>query len=645
MRHKRLVFTALVLALTCTTAAARAADDVKLIPRELLISYPERSSPKISPDGRKLAYLAFEQGVMNVWVRTLGRNDDRRITDEKNRGIEVFFWQQDSEHILFRQDQGGDENWHIFQANINTKRTRDLTPWPGVQARIVSVKPDFPDELLVALNKRDKSFFDVYRVNLKTGELRLDTENPGDVVAWMTDKRMRVRVAQAALPDAGTEIRVRDGEGSAWRAVKRWGAEETAGSLLDFTADGRSIWMISSLDANAARLVQMNLATGEMKAAAEDAQYDVSAALIHPHRHTPQAVQFTKARVEWVTLDPALKRDFELLGAAREGDLSVVSRDREDARWVVSYLKDDAPAYYYVYDRAARKVTPLFGERPKLEAYRLAKTRPVSFRARDGMTIHGYLTLPAGAAPRRLPTVLFVHGGPWLRDTWGFNLVVQWLANRGYAVLQINFRGSTGYGKTYRNAGDREWAGKMHTDLLDGKKWAVNEGYTDPERVGILGASYGAYAALVALTFTPEEFRCGLAASGPSNLVTLLKTIPPYWSKSEWHRRVGHPEQDREFLISRSPLFKVDSIKAPLQITHGANDPRVPLAESEQIVEALRRNKKEVEYLVYEDEGHGITKAPNVLHLFGRMEVFLARYLGGRVEPPTEVKGHTNVPK
>jgi dipeptidyl aminopeptidase/acylaminoacyl peptidase len=624
-------------------SAQASANLPSLIPREVLVSYPERSTPIVSPDGQRLAYLATNEGVMNIWVRTIGQQDDVKLTTEKSRSIEYFFWQPDSQHILYRQDKDGDENWHIYQVNVKNKETRDLTPTDGTQARVIAIDPNHPDVMLVGLNIRDKSFFDVYRINLKTYAMELDTQNPGNVVGWTADNNMQVRVAQVQLPDAATELRVRDTVSAPWRTLKKWTAAETFGGVVGFTPDNKGLWIISSLEANAARLVTIDLATGKLTALAEDKQYDVSGTLRHPETRSLQAVQFTRARSEWVALDKSLTADFNALRKVRDGDFNILNRDLKNRTWVVSYIVDDGPVYYYVYDQPTRKATLLFSDRPAMEKYKLAKMRPISFRARDGMTIHGYLSLPIGVEPKKLPTVLFVHGGPWLRDTWGFHLIAQWLANRGYAVLQINFRGSSGYGKNFRNAGDREWAGKMHDDLVDGKNWAVKMGYSNPQKIGIMGGSYGAYAALVALTFTPDEFACGIAASGPSNLVTLLKTIPPYWSKSEWYKRVGNPETDEEFLKSRSPLNKVDRITKPLLIIHGTNDPRVPLAESEQIVEMMRKASKPVEYLVYTNEGHGITQTPNVLHLFSIAEQFLARYLGGRVEPPGEIKGNTYV--
>lgn len=615
-----------------------------LIPREVLFGNPERANPQISPDGRLLAYLAPHNGVLNVWIRTVGQQDDRVVTDDRKRGIRIYFWQPDSRHIIYLQDQNGDENWRVYQTSVETKQTRDLTPFERVQARIVAVDPDIPDRILVALNNRDPRLHDVYRVDLKTGKLELDTQNPGDVADWVADNELRVRAAEVLLPDGSTEIRIRDDERSPWRTFLKWGPDESFGGIAGFTRDNKSVWLISSVNANAARLLEVDLASGQQRVIAEDPQYDVSGILVHPRKRTLEAVSFVRARTEWQIIDRAVEPDFAALRKVRDGDISISSRDLDDRTWIVTYVVDDGPIYWYTYDRRTRRAQPLFSNNSKLEKYKLAKMQPISFKARDGMTIYGYLTLPVGVQPRNLPMVLLVHGGPWSRDTWGYNPMVQWLANRGYAVLQVNFRGSTGYGKAYLNAGDREWAGKMHDDLIDGKNWAVKQGIADPKRVAIMGGSYGGYATLVGLAFTPDEFAAGVDIVGPSNLVTLLQSIPPYWApiKATFTKRMG---SDEEFLKSRSPLFRASQIKKPLLIGQGANDPRVKQAESDQIVEALRKANIPVEYIVYTDEGHGFARPENRLHFYAKAEEFLAKHLGGRFEPMGEIRGHSGVIK
>ncbi|MEE8199669.1 MAG: S9 family peptidase [Candidatus Acidoferrales bacterium] len=611
-----------------------------MIPREILLGNPERASAQISPDGTRLAYLAPDQGVLNVWVRTVGEEDDRVVTSDKKRGIRFFGWQPDSRHILYIQDRDGDENWHLYQTNLETKVTRDLTPFAGIQAQPVAIDPNFPDQILVAMNLRDPRLHDVYRINLKTGAIELDTENPGDVAGWSVDHQLQVRAAQVFAPDGGTVIRMRANPEAPWQEFLRWGPDETFGGIVGFTPDGQGVYLISSVDANAARLLEMNIQTGQSKVIAEDPQYDVGGVMMHPTTHKLEAVQFIRARREWRLIDQSLAADFAALRQVRDGDLSISSRNLQDTTWIVTYIEDDAPVYYYAYDRQTKQATLLFSNRPELEEYDLAEMNPVSFPARDGLTLHGYLTLPVDTEAQNLPMVLLVHGGPWGRDVWGLNGVVQWLANRGYAVLQVNFRGSTGYGKDFLNAGDREWAGKMHDDLIDGVHWAIEQGTADPEKVCIMGGSYGGYATLVGLTFTPEVFACGVDIVGPSNLVTLINSIPPYWKpiKALFDKRVGKVETEEEFLRSRSPLFKADQIQAPLLIAQGANDPRVKQAESEQIVEAARRNGKQVIYLVFPDEGHGFARPENRLAFYAEAERFLAEQLGGRVQPPTEAE-------
>ncbi len=612
-----------------------------MIPREILFGNPEKASPRISPDGTKLAWLAPHNGVLNVWLRTIGKTDDQVVTSDKKRGIRFFTWQYDSNHILYIQDKDGDENWHLYQTNLKTKMTRDLTPFDGIQARLVARDFKFPDQILAGLNVRDRRVHDVYRLNLKNGALDLDTENPGDVSDWTADGNLVVRAAQVQTPDGGTLIRVRDSATAPWREFQRWSSDETLGGVLGFSADGKALRLISSVGANASRLLEADLATGKTTVAAEDPQYDVSTAMIQPKTRKLEAVQFIRARREWSVLDKPLQGDFDALRQVRDGDFAVTNRDLEDKTWLVAYITDDGPVYYYAYDRGTKKSTLLFSHQPTLERYKLARMQPVSLKARDAMTIHAYLTLPVGAEPKNLPMVLDVHGGPWGRDVWGFHPEVQWLANRGYAVLQINFRGSTGYGKAYLNAGDREWAGKMHTDLIDGKNWAVQQGYADPKKVCILGGSYGGYATLVGVAFTPDEFTCGVDIVGPSNLVTLIRSIPPYWIpiKALFDKRLGKVDTEEEFLKSRSPLFKAEQIKVPLLIGQGANDPRVKQAESDQIVAVLRKNNKPVEYIVFPDEGHGFARPENRLAFYAAAEQFLAKHLGGHAEPPSAAEG------
>lgn len=610
-----------------------------LIPRDVLFGNPDKASPRLSPDGTRLAYLAPDtNNVLNVWVRTLGQRDDQVVTRDQKRGIRIYFWQPDSEHILYLQDADGDENWHLYQTGLKTRNTRDLTPFQGVQAQVIAVDPNFPNEILVALNLENRQLHDVYRIQLKSGAVELDTKNPGDVSGWTADNALQVRVASVLTPDGGTELRVRESAAAPWRSFQKWSADETFGGVAAFTPDNKGAWIISSVEANAARLMEFDLTSGAGKVVAEDAQYDVDSLLTHPTKRTLEAVNFVRARSEWQILDPAVRRDFGFLLATMDGDMQVVSRDLADAKWIVAFIVDSGPMYYYIYERGKLRQELLFTNRARLAKQTLARMTPISFTARDGLTIHGYLTLPVGLEPKKLPMVLNVHGGPWGRDVWGFDAEAQWLANRGYAVLQVNFRGSTGYGKKFLNAGDREWGGKMHDDLVDAKRWAVAQSYADPGKVCIYGGSYGGYATLVGVSFTPEEFACGVSIVGPSSIVTLIKAIPPYWVpiKSLFDKRVGNIETEADFLNSRSPLYRADQIKVPLLIAQGANDPRVKQAESDQIVAAVRKNNKPVTYLVFPDEGHGFARPENRLIFYAAAEQFLATYLSGRTEAPSD---------
>jgi dipeptidyl aminopeptidase/acylaminoacyl peptidase len=607
----------------------------QLIPRKVLFGNPEKTSPQVSPDGTMMAYLAPVNNVLNVWVGKIGSDDYEPVTKDTDRGVRFYFWANDNKHILYIQDVGGNENWRLYATNLETRETRDLTPFENVQVRIVDHDKHFPNELLIGMNKENPQVHDVYHLDLASGELSRVAKNPGNFLGWVTDTNLKVRGALGALPDGGTELFVRDNEQADWRKLVSWSADDALSSgPVGFTLDGQSIYLEDSRNVNANRLVKMNIATGEITAIAEDSQYDVGGVMRHPDTYEVQAVAFDKDRVEWTVLDQSIKPDFEHIKSIHQGDFSIISRDNADDTWIIAFTIDNGPVQFYAYQRAAQKTRFLFDNQPELSKYTLAKMQPISFTARDGLTVHGYLTLPPGEKQTNLPMVLNVHGGPWARDSWGYRPDAQWLANRGYACLQVNFRGSTGYGKDFLNAGDREWGRNMHNDLVDAVQWAIEQGIADPKRVAIFGGSYGGYAALVGATFTPDVFYCAVDIVGPSDLNTLIRTIPPYWSTflATFHKRVGNPDTEEEFLKSRSPLFKVDQIKIPILIGQGANDPRVKQAESEQIVEVMKSKGIEYEYMLFPDEGHGFAKPENRLKFFAAAEKFLAKHLGGRYE-------------
>src|SRR6202167_5174593 len=428
-----------------------------LIPRETLLGNPERANPHVAPDGKRLAWVApDEHDVLQVWVQTIGEHDAHIVTADKSRGIESFGWAFDSKTIVYPQDADGDENFHLFAVDLDSDNVRDLTPWQGVRAESVASSPKFPERILVALNIRDRKLMDVYRVDLRTGAVELDTKNPGDVGGWLADDDMIVRAATITTPDGGTEIRIRDSAAGPWRTLMKAGMNDNL-AALDFTKDGQSLFLSTSIGTDTARLVRHEIASGKEAVIARSADADLSDVMIHPTRHIVQAAAFDPGRMHWTVVDPSVQADFDAIAKVADGDFSIADRDLADKTWLVSFSSDRAPARYYSWDRASRKATFLFSVRPKLDDAALAPMKPIEFTARDGMKINGYLTLPVGVPAKNLPMVLAVHGGPWGRDNWGFAPYTQLLANRGYAVLQINFRSSTGFGKEYLHAGDREW--------------------------------------------------------------------------------------------------------------------------------------------------------------------------------------------
>lgn len=610
-----------------------------LIPREILFGNPERTSPELSPDGRRLAWLAPDtNNVLQVWVKTVGKDDDKIVTADKKRGIRQYLWAKNNHILLYMQDSDGDENFHVYGVDLESGNVRDYSPFQGVRASVLEPNPDFPDELLLTLNLRDRALFDVYRLNLKNGGLDLDTQNPGDVADWAADAKFQVRLAQISTPDGGTEIRTRVDTHSPWKTLLKVGPEEIL-EAIGFTRDGKSLYLKSSIGRDTAAVVEREIVSGNEKVLAGSEQVDAGTVMVHLRKHVVEAVAFSPGRTSWKVIDPAVQDDFTGLAKLNDGDFFVVNRTDADDVWLVGFNSDRAPGRYYKWERKTKQGTFLFNTRPKLEGLQLAETKPIVIRSRDGLEQHSYLTLPVGIEPKGLPMVLFPHGGPWGRDEWGFNGYAQWLANRGYAVLQPNFRGSTGYGKKHLNAGNKEWGLKMHDDLIDAVNWAVAQGYADPKRVGIMGGSYGGYCALAAVTFTPEVFACSVDIVGPSNLKTLISTIPPYWKpmRAMFDVRVGNVDDpaQTELIKRASPLNFADRIVRPLLIGQGANDPRVKQAEAEQIVSAIEKNHGNVTYVVYPDEGHGFARPENRSDFNARAEVFLAAYLGGRAEPFT----------
>ncbi|HUY32405.1 MAG TPA: alpha/beta fold hydrolase [Pirellulales bacterium] len=619
--------------------------DVPLIPREALFGNPDRAAARISPDGTQLAYLAPLDGVLNVWVGALAEpGRAKAVTHDKVRGIRSYDWAYTSQHILYLQDVGGDEDWHVYGVDLAVGETKDLTPLEKVHARIELVSHRFPEEILIGLNDRDPELHDLYRVNLVTGKRKLIEKNTQKFSDYVCDDDYRVRFAMRFTPDGANQWFAADGQGG-WDEFLTIPADDTlTTNPLGFDKSGDVLFFTDSRRRNTAALVAWDLNTGQRTVLAENERADVGEVLSHPTENTVEAVSFNFTRKEWLVLDDAVAADLEFLRSVADGEIAVTSRTLDDRHWTVAYLLDDGPVKYYHYDRDAQEATFLFNNRDDLEGLPLVKMRPEVIAARDGLQLVSYLTLPPGCdadgdhrPDEPVPIVLNVHGGPWARDEWGFDPEHQLLANRGYAVLSVNFRGSTGLGKEFTNAGNKEWAGKMHDDLVDAVEWAVKEGIADRARVAIMGGSYGGYATLVGLTFTPELFACGVDIVGPSNIQTLLESIPPYWSPmiQVFKDRVGDylTLEGKRFLEERSPLSHVDRIERPLLIGQGANDPRVKQAESDQIVDLMRKKRIPVTYVLYPDEGHGFARPENRLSFNAVSEAFLARHLGGRYEP------------
>jgi dipeptidyl aminopeptidase/acylaminoacyl peptidase len=664
--HRLLLASAITLALTAcgnsgdsanTTPAVTSIDEVELIPRDALFGNPERANVQLSPDGRYLSWVAPLEGTVNVWVAPA---DDlsaaKAVTSDTARGIRSYFWSHRDGTLLYLRDSGGDENFHLFAVDVASGESRDLTPFEATTARVVGISERHPDALLVGMNDRDAQWHDLYRVDLVSGERSLVEQNTQQVGSYVVDADYTLRFATRARPDGGVDLLRRAGD--AWEKYDEIPFEDgMTTELAGLTKDGATLYMQDSRGRNTSALFAIDTATGERTLVHEDARADLWGTLRDPATGRVQAVGVNYLRNEWTALDDGIRADLDRLKAIGPGEASVNTRTLDDSTWIVAYSAAESPVEYYRYDRAAGELTRLFSGRPALEGKPLVPMWPQEIRSRDGLTLVSYLTLPAhadsngdGKADKPVPMVLLVHGGPWARDAYGYSSYDQWLANRGYAVLSVNFRGSTGFGKEFTNAGDGEWAGKMHDDLIDAVQWAVAEGVTTEDKVAIMGGSYGGYATLVGLTFTPDTFACGVDIVGPANLNTLLSTVPPYWASffNQLVRRMGDPrtEEGKAWLTERSPLTRVDQIKRPLLIGQGANDQRVKQDESDQIVNAMVEKNIPVTYVLFPDEGHGFHRPENNKSFNAIAEGFLGECLGGRAQPiGDELKGSsTTVP-
>ncbi|WP_238476540.1 S9 family peptidase [Bythopirellula goksoeyrii] len=635
---------------TAEQPTSNSTEEPTLIPRSILFGNPQRANARVSPNGKWLSFLAPVDGILNVWVAPIDDLEKAKpVTKDKVRDIRGHYWAYTGDHIIYTQDKAGDENWHIYVTDVATGETKDLTPLDNIHAQVQDVSQKFPNEILVGLNDRIPQLHDIYRVDILTGDRELIQQNEG-MAAYVTDDDFDVRFAFNYTPEGGTVLMKpkqagETGEGAEWENFIETGPEDAMNTgPAGFDKSGNVLYLQDSRKRDTGALFAINLETGDKKLVAEDPRADVGSMIVHPTEKTIQAVSFNYTRDEWKILDESIRADLEYLESVEDGEVLITSRTLDDKLWTVAFLLDDGPIKFYLYDRPNKKASFLFSSRDDLDQYKLAKMHTPVIKSRDGLNLVSYLTLPVGSDPdgdgvpdKPLPLVLDVHGGPWARDEWGFNSTHQWLADRGYAVLSVNYRGSTGFGKNFTNAANGEWSRKMHDDLIDSVNWAVDEGIAQRDKIAIMGGSYGGYATLVGLTYTPDVFACGVDIVGPSSLVTLLQNIPPYWVPfmPVMKVRVGdvETEEGQAELLERSPLTRVDKIARPLLIGQGANDPRVTQLEADQIVGAMKIKHIPVTYVLYPDEGHGFAGEQNRMSFNAVTEAFLAEHLGGEVEP------------
>jgi len=626
-------------------AAADRVAQVPLIPREALYGNPTRAGGQISPDGRWLGWMAPHEGVMNVWIAPASDPAAARLmTRSTDRPIPMFFFAPKSDSLLYMQDKAGDENYLLYQVNLASGEERTLTPFDKTRVRFIGGSHTIRDKVLIGLNDRDERFHDVHLLNLDTGVLELVMHN-ASYAGFLADDQLTLRWAVRQNAAGGSDMfEIAEGKVAETPRVSTTLEDSMTTGVAGYTADGKTLYWLDSRGRNTAALIAEDTATGARTVLAENDRADIGGTLRHPLSGVVEAYAVNYLKTEWTALDEGVKASLDWLRARLPGEFGVNSRTDDDSKWIVGNDPLTGPAVSYLYDRTAQTLTEFYVTRPELVGAPLQPMHMREIGTRDGLTLVSYLTLPPQSDPdgdgvpqAPVPMVLLVHGGPWARDGYGFNRAHQWLANRGYAVLSVNFRGSTGFGKAFVNAANLEWGAKMHDDLIDAVEWAVGQGIAERDRVAIMGGSYGGYATLAGLAFTPEVFACGVDIVGPSNLETLLETIPPYWEPmvKQFHERMGNPgtPEGKQLLIERSPLHKADRICRPLLIGQGANDPRVKQAESDQIVAAMHKHGIPVTYVVFPDEGHGFAKPTNNIAFNAIAESFLATVLGGRAEP------------
>ncbi len=601
---------------------------VEKVPMENFFKNPSTLGYSMSPDGKYLAYFAPWENRRNVYIVPAGGGEAKRVTSSKDRDIVGYDWKDDK--IIYLKDNGGDENYHLYLAGMDgITEDKDLTPYPGVLAYYVDLLKGNENEILMTMNKKDPKVFDIYKLNIISGVTTMVAQNPGNITGWLTDGDGKLRLASS---DDGTQTKLlyREKEENEFKVLLETKPGESFAPIM-FANDKKSIYAATNMSRDTAAIVKLELATGKQDVVYERKDVDVSNLIINPVTREVLGVTYNLDKVKHEYFSKDLKNIMDKVSAKFDKDKQIGINDlsKDMTKFIFSVGNDRDPGAYYFYDSSADKIKKLGDILPSINSEKMAKMLPISYKSRDGLTIYGYLTLPENKIPKNLPVIVNPHGGPWARDSWGYNPEVQFLANRGYAVLQVNFRGSLGYGKKFVEAGNKQWGLKMQDDITDGVQWLIKQGIADSKRIGIYGASYGGYATLAGITFAPDLYAAAVDYCGVSNIFTLLKTIPPYWESQVkmFYERVGDPEKDKELLTKVSPVFHADKIKTPLFVAQGANDPRVNKAESDQIVEALKKRNIKVEYMVKDNEGHGFSNEENKFDFYKAMESFFGKYL------------------
>lgn len=614
------------------TNSSKASEKAPKIPLEDFFRNPEKTNFKISPNGEYISFLAPYKDRLNVFVRKIDGDSARRLTNEVERDISGYLW-ANNDRLLYLKDQGGDENFSLYGVNIDGSNMKALTEIEDVRTKIIDDLPDIDEEMIIGLNKRNPKIFDPYRLNIETGEMEMLAKNPGDIQGWITDHEGKLRAATAIKGGVNQALLFRDSEDEEFETVLKTNFKNALNPYF-FTFDNEKLYAVSNLNRDKKAPVIFDPESGEIEEVLyENENYDVTGLSYSRKREELTSASYTSWKTQRHFFSEETEKLYERLNdELGEYEVSVTDNDKEENHFIVRTYSDRSLGAYYLYDKQKDELSKIADVSPWLDEEDMAEMKPIKYESRDGLTIHGYLTLPKGYTmdnAKDLPVVVNPHGGPWARDSWGFNPQVQFLANRGYAVLQMNFRGSTGYGKDFWEASFEEWGLSMQDDITDGVKWLIDKGIADPDRVAIYGASYGGYATLAGMTFTPDLYAAGVDYVGVSNLFTFMNTIPPYWEPllDMMHEMVGDPEEDSVRMQKTSPVFHADKIEAPLFVAQGANDPRVNKDESDQMVEALEERGIDVQYMVKDDEGHGFRNQENQFDFYRAMEKFLAKHL------------------